>query len=156
MRILEPWNRWYRQKGVYRARLTPIHYVVLHHTAGPENQTPEAIKRYHEEARGWPHIGYHYLVYRDGRVYKTLPNNAVPICVREFNPVSICVAAVGDFSAGVWPDDAPGWRALWELKQALAKAYPKALFVLHKNLVPTECPGRLTWELIQRKGGGGQ
>jgi len=154
MRILEPWNRWYRQKGVYRIRGTPPHYIVLHHTAGPVDQAPEVIRSFHEKGRGWPHIGYHYLVYQDGRVYKTLPNNAIPICVREFNPVSLCIAAVGDFSQGpAWPDNAPGWKALWELKNALVKAYPKAVLVLHKELTQTTCPGVLSWGMVAEKGG---
>lgn len=146
MRLLEPWNRWYRLRRPYRTRQVPVEYVVLHHTAGPPTQTPEAIRDYHEKGRGWPHIGYHYLVYQDGRVYKALPNLAVPICVRDYNPVSICVALVGDFTKEGWPTHAPGWGALRELKEALARAYPKARFVLHRELVPTECPGRATWE----------
>lgn len=146
MRLLEPWNAWYRLKSPYRKRTGKVEYVVLHHTAGSPTQTPEAIRDYHERGRGWPHIGYHYLVYQDGRVYKTLPNLAVPICVRDYNPVSICVALVGDFTKEGWPANAPGWAALKELKKALAQAYPQARFVLHRDLVPTECPGRATWE----------
>lgn len=145
MRLLEPWNKWYRLKRSYQIRKT-VEYVVLHHTAGPPSQTPESIRDYHERVRGWPHIGYHYLVYQDGRVYKTLPNLAVPVCVRSYNPVSLCVALVGDFTKEGWPPDALGWAALRELKENLAKAYPKARFVRHKDLVPTECPGRATWE----------
>lgn len=147
MRLLEPWNAWYRLRRPYAVRrASDVRYLVLHHTAGPSSQPPEVIRAHHESVRRWPHIGYHYLIYEDGRVYKTLPNSAIPICVRQYNPVSICVALVGDFTKEGWPRDAKGWEALAQLRDRLRRAYPRAQLVLHRDLTPTECPGRATWE----------
>lgn len=151
--MIEIWRTWYGKNAPYRRRSGDVAYVVLHHTASPSTQSPEAIRRHHERDRGWPHMGYHYLVYEDGTVFKTLPLVAVPICVREHNPVAVCVAAVGNFSPGApgWRKCSPGYRTLWGLALQLKTAYPQAKLVLHKDLVPTGCPGILTWAMVEEE-----
>lgn len=157
MRLLEPWNAWYGLKPPYRKRTGKVEYVVLHHTAGPPTQTPEAIRDYHEKGRGWPHIGYHYLVAYDGTIYKTLPISAVPICVGEYNDQSICIALVGNFARGYppeWGREALGWKALAELVESLERGYKDSLALkLHKELRQTICPGVVTWEEALSRGG---
>ena len=50
--------------------------AVIHHTAGSalsdRDLTVEEIDRYHKE-RGWDGIGYHFLIRKDGTVYKGRP-----------------------------------------------------------------------------------
>lgn len=143
--MIEVWRQWYPKK-VWRARKGEVRYIVLHHTASSTIYPPEAIRLWHEKGRGWPHVGYHYLVYENGEVYKTLPLEAVPICVRDANPHSICIALVGDFTHNVvWSPFCRGFRALAALVRELKAAYPNARLVHHKDLVQTGCPGRITW-----------
>ena len=33
--------------------MASIHWIVVHHSAGPPDQTPETIARFHVETRGW-------------------------------------------------------------------------------------------------------
>src|SRR5216117_2473729 len=60
-----------------------IHWIVVHHSAGPPDQTPESIARFHVETRGWSGIGYNYLVYEDGRIFAGRPLDVLPACVKD-------------------------------------------------------------------------
>ena len=75
-----------------------IRWVVLHHSAGPADQTPESIARFHIETRGWSGIAYNYLIYEDGRIFAARPLDVVPACVKGHNEESLCICFVGDFS----------------------------------------------------------
>lgn len=153
--MVELWRRWY-PKPLWRRRKGKPSLLVLHHTATPSAFPPERIKEAHEKGRGWPHIGYHFLVAYDGTTYKTLPVSAVPICVREANPQAICVALIGDFTHGFpqeWGPYAKGWKAAKALKEELLRAYPGLKLLLHRDLVPTICPGRASWAVVDEWGG---
>ena len=151
--MTEIWKEWYKRPYPWARRSdSRIKYLVLHHTAGPPSQSPETIKAYHEKERKWPHIGYHFVVTPYG-VYKTLPINAVPVCVREHNAESICVAITGDWSREVpvlWksPHTAMVMRVLARVVGEILKAYPGIKLVRHRDLVPTGCPGTLTWDMV--------
>lgn len=151
--MTELWRSWYRPPYPWAKRPdSRIRYLVLHHTAGPASQSPETIRSYHERERGWPHIGYHFLAAPYG-LYKTLPINAVPICVRQYNPEAICVAVTGDWSQGVPPlwnswQTAMVMRALTRVVKDILKAHPNIKLVRHRDLVPTGCPGVLTWDMV--------
>jgi isocitrate dehydrogenase len=97
-------------------------------------------------------VGYHYVATPTG-LYKTLPISAIPVCVRQYNPETICVAITGDWSQGVpapWktPEAAAVMRELAQVVRDILKAYPNIKPVRHKDLVQTECPGTLTWDMV--------
>jgi hypothetical protein len=86
-------------------------------------------------------------------LYKTLPISAVPVCVRQYNPEAICVAITGDWSQGVpalWrtPEAAAVMRKVAGVVRDILKAYPQIRLVRHKDLVQTDCPGVLTWDMV--------
>jgi hypothetical protein len=73
--------------------------------------------------------------------------------VRQYNPETICVAISGDWSRGVpalWrsPEAAAVMRELAQVVREIVKAYPQVKLVRHKDLVVTECPGVLTWDMV--------
>lgn len=149
---------WRSKKPTWRRRPVAPAYVVLHHTAGPVNQAPQVIWDYHVKVRGWPHVGYHYLVYHDGTVVKMLPLSAQPICVGEYNHLAICIALVGNFVGGYppeWNERAPGWQSLVRLVRELRKhdSGLRLRLARHKDLRPTQCPGVVTWEEALVRGG---
>lgn len=147
--VRETWRTWYSGKAPWRTRKPrDVRYIVLHHTASPRDQSVETIRRFHEKGRGWPHVGYHYIITWRGEVHKTLPEIAVPICVGNLNPQCLCIALIGDFTKDGWPALAPGWRQAWRLALDLQRRYPDAKIVRHKDLVPTACPGNLTWGVV--------
>jgi hypothetical protein len=112
----------------------------------------EAIKTFHERERGWRHIGYHYVANSTG-LYKTLPISAVPVCVRGHNVESVCIALAGDWSQGVpafWktPEGLAVMQKVAQVAKEILKAYPRVKLVRHRDLVATECPGVLTWDMV--------
>lgn len=151
--MIEIWRSWYppnRKVPWQKRNFKAVRYLALHHTAGPATQAPSEIKAFHEKGRGWPHIGYHYLVYATGEVFKTLPLSAVPICVKGRNLEVVCIALVGDFEKEPWPPYMPGYKAAWRLAQEIVRSMPFLELKLHRELSPTQCPGRITWGLLKQ------
>src|SRR2546425_338525 len=68
-----------------------IRWIVLHHSGGPADQTPESIARFHIETRGWSGIAYNYLIYEDGRIFAARPLDVVPACVKGHNEERLCI-----------------------------------------------------------------
>src|SRR5947199_9533291 len=71
-----------------------IHWIVVHHSAGPAVQTPETIARLHVETRGWSGIGYYYLVYGDVRAFPGRRLDVLPGFGRGHQHVSHCCGYV--------------------------------------------------------------
>ncbi len=88
----------------------PVRYVkprkaIIHETVTINNDpnppaTVRAIYYYHAIVRGWGDIGYNYLVDTQGRIYegRTGGRNVVGGHARCFNPGTIGIAALGDYS----------------------------------------------------------
>src|SRR2546426_11512421 len=75
-----------------------IRWIVLHHSAGPADQTPDSIARFHIETRGWTGISYNYLIHQDGRLFAAPPLHVVPPGVYGRYEETLCICFVGDFS----------------------------------------------------------
>lgn len=121
--------------------LSDLSYIVLHHTASSTTQIPEQIQ-YRDLKSGKSYSApYHYLVYRDGRIYKSRPISESGTCVEKMNSKVICVAGVGnwdesDLTTPVFVE------SVAKLCAVLLYHYPKLEIVPHKYLVATDCPGR--------------
>lgn len=78
----------------------PITEIINHCTATPEGKdyTVADIRAWHK-ARGWSDIGYHYVVYRDGRVMLGRPVGQVGAHVEGHNTGTIGISYVGGLSA---------------------------------------------------------
>ena len=84
--------------GKYRKRsMSGVKYIAVHHSATTSG-TPSAFARYHVNERGWPGIGYHYVITKDGSIY--LCNDLDTLCYnvsrRNSQVVGICL--VGNFN----------------------------------------------------------
>ncbi len=122
--------------------LEGVDTLAVHHSAGPKEQTPEQIADFHVRVRGWSGIGYNYLVYDGGEVYKVRPVGVYPACVMGHNARVICACLVGDFTAAP-PSDA-AVRSLLELAGLLRAAYPRLAALRGHREMPnqaTACPG---------------
>jgi len=131
--------------GAYKTRLmSSVDTVIVHHAAvdiaGTERDIV-AIARYHVEKHGWPGIGYHYVVARDGTVYKTNPITAISYHAAGSNVRSIGVCLAGDLNkARPTPQQV---EAVKGLVQELQKQLGKPLRLLgHGEVYPTDCPGK--------------
>ena len=116
----------------------PVKYLVLHHAAG--NGSVEAIHAYHRDVNGWAGIAYHLYVRKDGKVYAGRPMDRQGGHCLNYNGVSIGICFEGNFETETMSEaqKAGGVEAV-----AYAMAYyPGMTIVGHRELGPTECPGK--------------
>lgn len=117
---------------------TSTDYIVLHH-AEANKCTVEDIHRWHLQ-RGWSGIGYHYLVRKDGSIYRGRPQEAVGAHCPGYNSCSVGVCAEGNYEQENMPTEQQS-AILWLVRQ-LKQIYPHAKIVGHRDLYATKCPGK--------------
>ncbi|UYN98346.1 MAG: N-acetylmuramoyl-L-alanine amidase [Devosia sp.] len=78
----------------------PISEIIVHCAATPEGKdfTVADIRAWHKQ-RGWSDIGYHYVVYRDGRIMSGRPVGQVGAHCAGHNTGTIGICYVGGLSA---------------------------------------------------------
>lgn len=123
----------------------PIREIIIHCTATPEGKdyTVEDVRGWHKQ-RGWSDIGYHYLVYRDGRVMLGRPIGQIGSHVSGRNTGTIGIAYVGGVTAdGKRPRDTRTPRQasslLW-LVEKLARKFRVSKISGHNQYAPKACP----------------
>jgi N-acetylmuramoyl-L-alanine amidase len=72
-----------------------IKYIVIHCTAGPSDQTVEAIKGYWKNKLGWKSPGYHHLIEADGNVVNLEDIKNPTNGVANYNANSIHISYIG-------------------------------------------------------------
>lgn len=105
----------------------PINELIWHCTATPAGRdfTVDDIRQWHR-ARGWTDIGYHYVVYRDGRILPGRPIGQIGAHVEGHNTGTVGCSYIGGLSSdGKRAEDTrtPEQRAsmLWLTEQLVAK-----------------------------------
>lgn len=123
----------------------------LHHTAGRAPKTLEEavseiqfIQDYHQNAKGWIDIGYHFLVDPLGNIYEGRPMYAVGAHVLYRNTDNIGISMMGNYHPPA--SDQPSQKALDSFAQAgkyLKDNYSIAVssFHSHREIGSTDCPG---------------
>ena len=133
----------HRKPGYRSRQVVGIKAVVVHHTAAGE-QSAEEIAKFHVESRGFPGIGYHYLIHRGGAVEKVNAVRTVSFHCGEWNRRAVGVAVVGNLERGLATDRQ--WGVLVELVTELCRAFGvgAAQVVGHREVpgARTLCPGR--------------
>jgi len=125
-----------------------IKQIVMHHSATRPLSVDgladaEAFARYHIQDRGWPGIGYDYVVGANGTVYKTNRNDVVNYHAGNANRISLGICLVGNFDLGGPP--APQWQSAVALVRELVTAYriPVQRVIGHREVPAAKsCPGR--------------
>lgn len=124
----------------------PIDTIFIHCTATPEGKdyTVADIRSWHK-ARGFTDIGYHYVIYRDGRVMLGRPVGQVGAHVEGHNTGSIGISYVGGVTAdGKKPKDTRTVEQrsslLWLVRE-LKRKFPKIKRVRgHNEVAAKACP----------------
>ena len=123
----------------------PIDTIFIHCAATPEGKdfTVADIRAWHKQ-RGWSDIGYHYVVYRDGRVMLGRPIGQIGSHVAGHNTGSIGVVYVGGVAAnGKTAKDTrtPAQRSslLW-LVNRLARQHGAKRIRGHNEVAAKACP----------------
>lgn len=131
--------------------LSQPRYLTIHHSAGPDNQTPQDIAAYHVQSRGWGGIGYHFVIGNDGTVYYVGDLTTARANVLNYNDLVIGICLIGYFTAGRNPNSEQ-IRSAHELCAQLLFRTPELSgindwgdVVGHKQLSATACPGD-NWE----------
>lgn len=112
--------------------------IVLHHAAAKEC-TPQQIHQWHLN-NNWSGIGYHFIVRKDGQIYRGRPEDVVGAHATNYNSKSIGICFEGDYMVQTMP------KAQLEAGKALV-SYLKNKYKItkvkgHRDLMATSCPGK--------------
>ena len=121
-----------------------IDKIIIHCSATPEGKpfTVADIDRWHRD-RGWQGIGYHYVVYLDGSIYKGRSEEIIGAHCSGQNAHSIGICYIGGLDASGKAKDTrtPAQRkALHELVSDLKTRYPAATVHGHNEFANKDCP----------------
>lgn len=83
--------------------LNQVKYLAIHHTAGPDSQTPTQIANFHISSNGWGGIGYHFLISKEGQVYYVGDISTARANVANLNEQVIGICLIGNFTEGRTP-----------------------------------------------------
>ncbi len=125
-----------------------IKQIVVHHSA-MDGFTAFDYAKWHI-GQGWPGIGYHYVIEKDGNVNQTNELDTISYHTKGHNTTSIGISVSGNLS-----NHAPSKeqmdaliRLIKELKQKLGG---HLIVRGHRELAATECPGKLVDMDVIRK-----
>lgn len=128
--------------------------IVLHHSASDLDTTIYDINRWHL-GNGWSGIGYHYVIYADGTIYRGRPENKIGAHAyqdvkREANSDGIGICMIGNFQYSQ-PTGAQ-MNSLVELIKDIRSRYPNLPVIGHKDVMATACPGKLfPWDDLYKR-----
>ena len=111
--------------------------IILHH-ADAKNCSAEDIHRWHLN-NGWSGAGYHFLVRKDGKVYRLRPEDKVGAHAYGANYDSLGICFEGNFMEEDMP--AEQIKAGQELVAYLKNKYNITTVQKHKDVCATSCPG---------------
>lgn len=112
--------------------------IVLHHAAASEC-SPETIHRWHL-ANGWVGIGYHFLVRKDGSIWRGRPETTIGAHAYEHNNNTIGICFEGNFETDEMY--AKQIQAGNELVNYLKEKYCISDVKRHRDFNKTACPGK--------------
>ena len=111
--------------------------IILHH-ADAKSCSAEDIHRWHLN-NGWSGAGYHFLVRKDGKIYRLRPEDKVGAHAYGSNYNSIGICFEGNFMEEDMP--AEQIKAGQELVAYLKNKYNITTVQAHRDVCATSCPG---------------
>ena len=116
---------------------TKTERIILHHAAAT-TCTVEQVHQWHLN-NGWAGIGYHFLVRKDGSIYRGRPEDKVGAHATNHNSNSIGVCAEGNFQNETMPEAQK--ESLKELVAYIKGKYGINKVQKHSDVNSTSCPG---------------
>lgn len=132
--------------------------IVLHHSDSGPKTTIADIHGWHLN-RGWAGLGYHYVIYSDGTIYRGRPEwakgaHAYQDPMHEANSDGIGICLIGNFMQ-TRPTEAQMNSLIWLIGDIRTRHSGKPV-IGHKDVMPTSCPGDLfPWDELKKKLKGG-
>lgn len=111
--------------------------IILHH-AEASHCTAADIHRWHLN-NGWVGAGYHFLVRKDGKIYRLRPENKVGSHAKGSNSDSIGICFEGSYMTETMPEAQK--KSGKELVAYLKGKYGISKVQRHSDVYPTSCPG---------------
>ena len=133
MKIIEKTFNW--ATGLSKRKKTEV--IILHH-ADADKCSVEDIHSWHLQ-RGWSGIGYHFLVRKDGSVYRGRPEDAIGAHTTGNNINSIGICFEGRYTIQTMLE--AQIKAGQELVSYLKNKYGITKVKKHKDFMATDCPG---------------
>lgn len=119
--------------------LNQIEQIVVHHSASLDG-TAEDFAEWHVRDHGWPGIGYHFVVEKDGSIIMGNPLTNVSYHTQNQNTKSVGIVLSGNFEVEQ-PTQAQ-MTSLSNLIAYLRDELPNELEVYgHRDFAATACPG---------------
>lgn len=112
--------------------------IILHHSAST-TASPEDIHRWHLN-NDWAGAGYHFLVRKDGKIYRLRPEDTVGAHASGSNYNSIGICAEGDYTKETMPEAQK--NSLKELVAYIKNKYNITTVQGHRDVCNTSCPGQ--------------
>lgn len=153
------WNARKPRPGTSRQTDSQIREFFIHHPADPHNLAHidtdmeqdaymRGVQDFHmdDPAHRWNDIGYSFVVFQNGRVYRGRGRNVVPAAQLNHNTGTIAVLCVlGDNE----PPSAAMVRALGTLKDEMDRRVGRDLIARpHNAVTATSCPGARLMAII--------
>ena len=111
---------------------------IILHNAAAQNFSAEDIHRWHLN-NGWSGAGYHFLVRKDGKVYRLRPEDKVGAHAYGSNNNSLGICFEGNYMEEDMPEAQK--EAGKELVAYLKNKYKISTVQKHKDVCVTSCPG---------------
>ncbi len=111
--------------------------IILHHAAA-KKCSAEDIHRWHLN-NGWSGAGYHFLVRKDGTIYRLRPEDKVGAHAYGANYDSLGICFEGDYKEEIMQEEEI--KVGRELVNFLKNKYGIKAVQVHKNVNATNCPG---------------
>ena len=109
--------------------------IVIHCSAGPQDQSTQSIKNYWANVLGWRSYGYHYLINKDGAIEELTPIEKPTNGVKGYNANSIHICYKGG-QGGVGTRTPEQKAAMVRIIRYLRTRFPKAEIKGHRDFSP--------------------
>lgn len=119
--------------------LSQITQIVVHHSASIGQRAAD-YARYHVLSKGWPGLGYTFVIEANGTIIQAHPLTVVSYNTAGVNTKTIGICLSGDFTK---QEPSPAQlKSLKRLIKYLRRTLPQRLDVYgHKDFGTTSCPG---------------
>lgn len=120
-------------------KVREIKYIIVHCTAGNQNQTVADLKDWWKNGMGWKNVGYHKVINKLGIVTTLEPDSKITNGVAGYNSNSVHVSYMGGIdSKGKTIDNrTPEQKVSLEtVVKAWHKLYPNAQIKGHRDFSP--------------------
>ena len=137
----------HQSKKYSKRDLSKVKYIVVHHSA-TDFGSPMVFAKHHVQNNGWPGIGYHFVIDKDGNIFATNPIDTLSYHVARNNTPCIGICLVGNFDK-----EEPGEKQLNSMAlviDCLQIIMPNLEVRGHRDFKSTSCPGKHLYAEIQK------